>query len=318
MTLENGDQLGSSITTTASAPLPEWAQFMFKLGRLSGRQHIEQPQNTMWRIVTVPNRNFAAGLFALGYLQTIVPEILRTVDEIDVSKLETGQPITWRRTDNLIAYGTFIRFNSMESPQNIEHTSKSSAVNSKRTMDKVKEFNFSPYYGPPFTHPRTMCRNLEFFKGFFPTRHFDLLCNTVPKICLIGRPALWEDLRVHEFKNGGVSGCLDDLLRVSGDNEHAVEDVSHFLTRFISPDRDELEEVSVNCAIFDGSRAYPKTKNFVSARQNLVVLDRWESGALDSANAFAADYLHAGVSPKQKILALQIPETIEYSEWSTN
>lgn len=316
MTLDEGDQAELSITTTAGAPLPEWARFMLELGRLSGRQHIERPQNTTWKIVTVPSRNFAAGLFALGFLQATISEILQTIDEIDISKLESGHPITWRTQNNLIAYGTFIRYNPMESPPNIEYTTKSGTT--KRTMDKLKEFNFSPYYGSPFKHFRTMCRNLEFFRNFFPTRHFDLLCNSIPKICLIGRPFLWEDLRAHEFKVRGISGCLDDLLRVSGDNEHAIEDVSHFLTRFISPDRDQLAEVSVDCAIFDGSRAYPKVKNFVSARQNLVVLDRWESGALDSANAFAADYLHAGVSPKQKILALQIPETIEYSEWSTN
>jgi hypothetical protein len=317
MSAKNNCPLGANITALGGAPLPEWAQFMIDLGRYSGRQGIEQPQSTTWRLITVPHRNFAAGLFALGFLETMIPEILRKIDEIDITKLKEGQSITWRRTDNSIAYGTFIRFNSTESPRNIEHTSKATAVNTKRTLDKVKEFNFSPYFGAPFSHHRMMCRNLEFFTRFFPMRYFDLLCNTVPTICLIGRPALWEDLRSLEFAVGGISGCLDDLLRVSGDNEHAIEDVSHFLTRYVSPDRDVFEEVTINCAVFDGSRAYPKLKNFVSAKQNLVVLDRWESGAMDSANSFAADYAHAGALVKQKPSQLQVPETIEYAEWST-
>jgi hypothetical protein len=103
---------------------------------------------------------------------------------------------------------------------------------------------------------------------------------------------------------------------VGGDNENAAEDVSHYLTRFLSPGRDELEELSVDCAIFDGSRSYPKLKNFVSASENLVLLDRWESGALDSANAFAADCAHAGSSMTDSNLRIPIPSTIEYSEWS--
>ncbi len=317
MPSETDEDLGSSITAAAGAPLPDWAQFMLELGRISGRQFLDQPQNTTWRLITVPHRNFAAGLFALGYLETSVPEILRKIDGIDVAKLEEGQSITWRRTDNLMAYGTFIRFNQTESPQNIEHTSKSSAVNTKRTLNKVKEFNFSPYFGEPFTHPRTMCRNLKFFASFFPTRYFDLLCNTVPTICLIGRPALWEDLRSLEFAVGGIIGCLDDLLRVSGDNEHAIEDVSHFLTHYVSPDRDELEEVTINCAVFDGSRAYPKLKNYVLAKQNLIVLDRWESGAINAVNSFITDYAHAGALVKRKLSHLQIPESVEYAEWGT-
>ena len=317
MSLRNEYPFGSTITAVGGAPLPEWAQFMLDLGRYSGRQDTEQPQNTTWRIVTVPHRNFAAGLFALGFLETKIPEIIRKVHENDVTKLEKGQLITWRRVDDLIACGTFIRFNSSESTKDIEYIPKSGGVTSKRSLEKVKEFNFSPYYGAPFTHHRAMSCNLDFFKGVFPTHYLDLLCNTVPTICLIGRPALWDDLRAVEFAIGGVSGCLDDLLRVSGDNENAAEDVSHFLTRFVSPDRDELEECSVSCAVFDGSRAYPKLKNFVSARQNLVVLDRWESGAFDSANAFAAAYEHAGAAVTQKLMGIQIPKTVEYAEWST-
>lgn len=307
-----------NLTAVGGAPLPDWAQFMLDLGRVSGVAISEEPAKVTWRIVTVPNRNFAAGLFALGFLEASVERILRVIDSVDVTTLAEGQPITWRRPNDAIAYGEFIRFNPGSPPSTkptIEYQWPLKGGTWKREADRIREFNFSPYSGPRFLHDRAMSRNIEFFREFFAVRHTDLLCNTVPTICMVGRPALWDDLRAHEIAIGSVSGCLDDLLRVSGDNENAAEDVSHFLTRFISPDRDELEELSVDCAVYDGSRSYPKLKNFVSASQNLVVLDRWESGALDSANAFAADCAHAGKSMLGTSSGLQIPETIEYAEW---
>lgn len=308
----------SDLTARGGAPLPEWAQFMLDLGRVSGMTMSDRPTKVTWRIVTVPNRNFAAGLFALGFLEASLERIFEAIDSLDVMTLTPGQSITWKKTAGTIAFGTFICHEPAR-PGESEATVRyqpSSGPETRRTISGCKRWHLAPYYGSAFVHARAMSRNLDFFRAFFPSRHEALLCHTVPTLCLIGRPALWDDLRAHELAVGAVSGCLDDLLRVSGDNENAAEDVSHYLTRFISPDRDELEELSVDCAIFDGSRSYPKLKNFVSASQNLVLLDRWESGAPDSANAFVADCAHAGSSMTDSKLQIAIPSTIEYSEWS--
>lgn len=302
-----------NLTVVGGAPLPDWAQFMLDLGRTSGTAISETSPRETWRIVTVPNRNFAAGLFALGFLEANIDRILRVIDSVDVTTLAEGQPITWKKTAGVIAYGTFISYSPTEETVKYQ-PARGIAV--RRTLPGCKAWNLAPYYGPEFVQDRVMSRNLDFFHSYFPVRHEDLLCHTVPTVCLVGRPALWDDLRAHEIAIGNVSGCLDDLLRVSGDNENAAEDVSHFLTRFVSPDRDELEEFSLDCAIYDGSRSYPKLKNFISANQNLVVLDRWESGALDSANAFVADCAHAGKSMSANASGLQIPATVEYAEWS--
>jgi hypothetical protein len=160
-----------------------------------------------------------------------------------------------------------------------------------------------------------MSNNLEFFKAFYPTAHFDLLCNTAYILCLVGRPALWEDLRATEITIGGVSGSIDDVLRVGGDSENPAGDVSHYLTKFFSPDRDELEPFSARCCVFDGSHSYPKLKNFIAAPQNLILLDRWESGSVGSVNAYTADYQHAGVNTVESPKGLAVPSTLEYSEW---
>jgi len=292
---------------------------MLDLGRASGTAISDLSPKETWRIVTVPNRNFAAGLFALGFLEANIERILRVIDSVDVTKLAEGQPITWRRPNDSIAYGEFVRFHPGSPPKTkptIEYLWPLKGGVWKREIDRIREFNFSAYHGPKFLHDRSMSQNIEFFQEYFSARHTDLLCNTVPTVCLVGRPALWDDLRAHEIAIGDVSGCLDDLLRVSGDNENAAEDVSHFLTRFVAPGRDELEEFPVDCAVYDGARSYPKLKNFISASQNLVVLDRWESGALDSANAFVADCAHAGKSLSVTASGLQTPATVEYAEWS--
>jgi hypothetical protein len=291
---------------------------MLDLGRESGMAISDTSPKKTWRIVTVPHRNFAAGLFALGFLEASLERIFRTIDSLDVTRLAAGQSITWMNKKDTIEFGTFIRYEPVKpdgSEATIKYRSADGCV-THRIISMCKTWYLAPYYGSAFVHARAMSRNLDFFRAYFPFRHKALLCHTIPTLCLIGLPALWDDLRAHELAVGAVSGCLDDLLRVGGDNENAAEDVSHYLTRFLSPGRDELEELSVDCAIFDGSRSYPKLKNFVSASENLVLLDRWESGALDSANAFAADCAHAGSSMTDSNLRIPIPSTIEYSEWS--
>ena len=320
MSASTDGQAWQNLTVAGGAPLPEWAQFMLDLGRGSGAASSAMPNRVVWRIVTVPNRNFAAGLFALGFLEASLERIFQTIDSQDVTKLAPGQSITWMKTAGTIAFGTFIGYEParQDEPEDSIRYQPATGPETRRTISGCKRWHLAPYYGSAFVHARAMSRNLDFFRSYFPSGHEALLCHTVPTLCLIGRPALWDDLRAHELAVGDMTGCLDDLLRVSGDNENAAEDVSHYLTRFISPDRDALEELAVDCAIFDGSRSYPKLKNFVSASQNLVVLDRWESGALDSANAFAADCAHAGTSMTDGNLRIPIPSTIEYSEWSSS
>ena len=317
MSLNSAAQTWRNLSAFGGAPLPEWAQFMLELGRSAGRSVSSDPQLVTWRIITVPQRNFAAGLFALGFLEASIDRVLSTIDAIDLTKLDEGQKITWRKTSGTIAFGKYVGFSPAGdgSPEETIRYQQGGLI-VRRTLSGARKWNLAPYYGEDFVHDRAMSRNIDFFREYFPNRHEDLLCNTVHTLCVIGRPALWEDLRAQELAVNGIAGCLDDLLRVSGDNENATEDVSHYLTTFVSPDRDELNEVSVDCAVFDSSRAYPKLKNFVTAKQNLVVLDRWENSATDSANAFAADYSHAGADIKQSAAGLKVPETIEYVEWS--
>lgn len=306
------------VSAAGGVALPAWAQFMIKLGRHAGIEFVSHPRRVSWRIVTVPHRNFAAGLFALGFLEASIDEILKRIDSIDLSALSDDQPITWRRTDDTIAFGRYIGFEPKtdKDDEDMVRYRTASAQEVKRTMSGARKFNLAPYFGKEFKHSRAMSRNLDFFKTFFPHRWTDLLCNTVPMICMIGRPVLWDDLRAHELSIGGTTGCLDDLLRVSGDNEDASEDVSHYFSRFVTPNRSELEEVTATCAVFDGSWAYPKLKNFVTANQNLIVLDRWETGAQDAANAFVADYEHVGAAVSLSAGNLDVPATIEYRQWS--
>lgn len=318
MSTQKADSQWQQISAVGSVELPAWAQFMVKLGRHAGTEFASNPGRVTWRIITVPHRNFAAGLFALGFLESSIDGILKRIDSIDLSALSEDQPITWRRTDGTIAFGRFVGFepSTKNDQEDMIRYRTASAEDVKRTISGAKKFNLAPYYGKEFRHSRAMSRNLDFFRAYFPDRWMDLLCNTVPLICMVGRPALWDDLRAPELSVGGATGCLDDLLRVSGDNEDTSEDVSHYFSMFVTPNRSEFEEVATACAVFDGSWSYPKLKNFVTANQNLVVLDRWESGALDAANAFVADYEHVGAAVSPTISNFEIPSTIEYREWS--
>lgn len=304
------------IKSSNGMTLPAWATFMIELGRRAGTERLLAQNKQCWRIVVVPQRNMAAGLFALGFLEASVTDVLASISSIDITKLKPGDAITWRRTDNKVAFGKFLKCVSTPTGELIIEYQDARGARIQRPLDKTKEFNFSPYYGAPFTHDRAMSNNFDFFREFFPNDYTKLLCNSVPLICLIGRPALWGDLRSHEFVLGKVLGCLDDLLRVGGDSENDALDVSHSLTQFVSPDRDELEQKQYSCAIFDGARSFPKLKNFVQACQNLILLDSWESGAVNSVNSFASDCAHAGASMKQTISNLKIPDSIEYAEWS--
>ena len=302
--------------TALGAELPDWAQFMLDLGRHSGQEHIQSPQQQVWRLVTAPHRGMASAMFALGFMEATTQLLTSTIATIDLTQLEPGDVITWRRKDTEVACGIFTGYEiDSKTGELMVCYQNERAILTKRSLHFAKLWHTSPYHGPFFKFPRPMSNNLDFFKAFFPDAQFDLLCNTTYHLCLVGRPALWEDLRSHEISISGVSGCADDVLRVGGDNENSAGDVSHYLTKFFSPDRDELEPFAARCCVYDGSHSYPKLKNFITAPQNLIFLDRWESGSVGSVNAFMADYQHAGVNAVGSPKGLTVPSTLEYSEW---
>ena len=301
--------------TALGADLPEWAQFMLDLGRHSGMEYSQFPQHKVWRLVTVPHRGMASAMFALGFMEATTPLVISATTSIDLTNLRPGQAITWRRLDTEVACGTFDGYETNETGELMICYRNEKSTLTKRSLAKAKEWQMSPYYGPFFKFPRPMSNNVEFFKAFYPTSHFDLLCHTFYNLCLVGRPALWEDLRAAEITIGGASGSVDDVLRVGGDSENPAGDVSHYLTKFLSPDRDELEPFAAHCCVYDGSHSYPKFKNFIEAPQNLILLDRWESGSVGSVNAYMADYQHAGVSTVESPKGVIVPSTLEYSEW---
>ena len=317
--------------TALGAELPDWAQFMLDLGRYSGLEYSQFPGHKVWKLVTAPHRGMASAMFALGFLEATVELVVNDVLNTDLTKLKQGDRITWRHQNNQVECGIFEKYSDdsktgkrlhFQPLREARRGNKWLARNSKLRpytsiwgLRDAKAWQFSPYIGEDFSLPRPMSNNLDFFKAFFPDAQFDLLCNTTYHLCLVGRPALWEDLRAAEITIGEVSGSVDDVLRVGGDSENPAGDVSHYLTKFFSPDRDELEPFAARCCVFDGSHSYPKLKNFIDAPQNLILLDRWESSSVGSVNAFMADYQHAGVNAVGSPKGLTVPSTLEYSEW---
>lgn len=312
--------------------LPDWAQFMLDLGRHSGLEYSQFPGHKVWKLVTAPHRGMASAMFALGFMEATVGLVVNDVLNTDLTKLKQGDRITWRHKNNQVECGIFEKYsNDAKTDEPILHyqplrearrgnkgfvgNSKSNPYTSSRRLRDAKAWQLSPYDGEDFSLPRPMSNNIEFFKSFYPTSHFELLCNTDYSICMVGRPALWEDLCSHEISISGVSGCVDDLLRVGGDSENPAGDVSHYLTKFFSPDRDVLEPFNARCCVYDGSNSYPKLKNFIHAQQNLILLDRWETGSVSSVNAFVADYQYAGVNILNSPKSLNVPPSLEYAEW---
>jgi hypothetical protein len=298
-------------------PLPEWAQFFLDLGRLSALE--SETGVIKWRLVTVPHRNFAASLFAVGYLEAKIPAVLASIDEFDITDLVSGDQITWKRTDGELVFGHFLQVN--EPNEKRGHTFSHSRMMAKgleppqqRVISKAREFRFAQYFGDPFVNPRQMSRNRLFFQSFAGELHEDLLCNSLSVVCLAGRPELRNDLTSNEFKIGKHEGSLDDLLRVRGIND--ANEVAHFLTDYISPAADISEVRASMCAVFDGHHEYPKLKSYISAEDNLVVLDRWETSSTSSVNAFDLERATKGQRAKYRPTGLTLPPGIEYMEWS--
>jgi hypothetical protein len=184
----------------------------------------------------------------------------------------------------------------------------------KRVISKAREFRFAQYFGEPFVNPRQMSRNRLFFQSFAGEQFEELLCNSLSVVCLAGRPELRNDLTSNEFKIGKHEGSLDDLLRVRGVND--ANEVAHFLTDYISPAADISEVRASMCAVFDGHHEYPKLKSYISAEDNLVVLDRWEKSSTSSVNAFDLERATKGQRAKYRPTGLTLPPGIEYMEWS--
>jgi len=306
-----------NMTVAGGAPLPDWAQFMLDLGRHSGLEYLQFPGHKVWKLVTAPHRGMASAMFALGFMEATVGLVVNDVLNTDLTKLKQGDRITWRHQNNQVECGIFKRYSAdsktgepilhyqplreaLRGDKGFAGNSKRKPYTSSRRLKDAQAWQLSPYDGEDFSLPRPMSNNIEFFKSFYPTSHFELLCNTKYSICMVGRPALWEDLRSHE-------------ISISGENP--AGDVSHYLTKYFSADRDVLELFNARCCVYDGSNSYPKLKNFIHAQQNLILLDRWETGSVSSVNAFVADYQHAGVNIVNSPKSLNMPSTLEYAEW---
>jgi hypothetical protein len=299
------------------SPLPEWAQFILELGRISSLQ--STPGVKKWRLVTVPHRNMVSALYALGYLEASLPKILAAIDEFDITDLKAGSAITWKTTKNELVFGYFHQVNPPHPSDGNTFSysrlrSKGAQQPAKRDFARAREFRFAPYYGEPFVNPRQMSSNLAFFKQFAGEKYEDLLCNSFGVVCFAGRPQLRHDLTSPEFEIGETSGAIDDLLRVRGLSD--FNEVAHYLTDYLSPDSDQAEVTSSMCAIFDGHLSYPKMRHYIEAEDNLVVLDRWERGSLDSFNAFDVDRATSGQRAIYAPDGMSVPAGIEYMEWS--
>ena len=302
---------------SSNKALPEWAQFFLDLGRITALE--SEPGVKKWRLVTIPHRGLAAALFAVGYLEAKIPTVLTSIDEIDITDLQTGDPITWKKNELELAFGYFREVNKSKS--NLGQTFSHSILlangveeSRQRVITKAREFRFAQYFGEPFVNPRQMSRNRPFFQSFGGEQFEELLCNSLSVVCLVGRPELRNDLTSNEFRIGNREGSLDDLLRVRGVND--TNEVAHFLTNYVSPASDISEVSTSMCAVFDGHHEYPKLKNYISAEDNLVVLDRWENNSIISANAFDLERATKGQRAKHQPKGIKLPAGIEYMEWS--
>ena len=313
----------STVLTLDGHPLPEWAQFFLDLGRISALD--SKPGLKTWRLVSVPHRNMVSALFSIGYLEASIPSVLASIDEFDIADLSFDDQITWKvtRDGSELAFGYFKHIDDKsvwlksDMGPTFTHSRLSSGGSqqpTRRTLAMVKQFQFSEYFGNPFVNPRQMSRNKLFFSSFAGTRHEDLLCNSTKVVCLAGRPNLRDDLTSQEFKIGKTSGSADDLLRVRGVDD--VNEVAHYLTDYISPDWEVTEVSTAMCAVFDGQLSYPKLKNYIDAVDNLLVLDRWDSGSVNSFNSFDVERATKGQPAKFRPDHLRLPIGIEYMEWS--
>lgn len=305
------------IKTLDDSLLPEWAQFFLDLGRLSALE--SEPGRKTWRLVTVPNRNMVSALFSLGYLEASIPKVLATIEEFDIADLEEGDQITWKINDLELVFGFFKKVNEPhpERGTTFSHSRQRAGGgldSRQRDITRAREFQFAQFYGDPFVNPRQMSRNRPFFESFVGQQFEDLLCNSISVVCMAGRPALRDDLTSPEFKISKSSGALDDLLRVWGVND--VNEVAHYLTDYASPDWDTFDIETPMCAVFDGHLSYPRLKHYIEAEDNLVVLDRWDKGSVDSFNSFDVERASRGQIPRYKPDGLKIPAGVEYIEWS--
>lgn len=297
--------------------LPEWAQAILDLGRLHGLE--ESGNQVRWHLLAVPHRNLAAALYGLGFLEATISELIALNEEFDITELQRGHQITWHRNGKA-HHGTFLGFPSTGRPISgfgptfDYQPSRGGASIVRHEVAKANDWNFRPYFGDPFVHPRNLSRNYEFFETFFGSRATQLMGSSFPHLTFIGRPALRADLLSEEFLVGGLVGCLDDLIRVDGINN--ANEVAHFLARYVSPDTALPTPFETRCAIFDGYRAYPSLKNYVVAPHNAIFLDRKDLGSVDSVSAFESAASNSGTEVHVGHSPIELPGAIEHIMWS--
>lgn len=305
------------LLTSTGDPLPEWAQFFLDLGRISAIE--SSPSRKTWRLVTVPQRNMVASLFATGFLEASIPSVLAHIDEFDICDVEEDAQITWKLNNEELVFGYFKQVDPPDPVHGLTFSHSRLKAGGlmdsrRRNIAKAREFQFAEFFGEPFVHPRPMTRNRPFFENFAGPRSEDLLCNSQGVICLAGRPKLREDLISPEFKIGKRRGSLDDLLRVRGVDD--VGEVAHYLTDYMSPDWDVSEETTPQCAIFDGQLTFPKLKHYITSDNNFIVLDRWEDASVASFSAFDVERATKGCKARFKPTGLKVPAGVEYIEWT--
>ncbi len=282
-------QLGYKTDSRLVAGLPEWAQYLVRLGR-----HLvdhEVPGRRLVVGVTLPARAFAAAFAALGVADAAYqdPEKRDPRENFDrIAALPAGTPIRFRRGRYLYC-GWLL---GTEMVNGAEHLTYQDGAKCYLPWDRCGLVEpLDP--AEQFVRRRQLAANADFVEaalGVDPLAHASCTCLD----CLVVgvKDALRSDLVDEQFivrTKGGpeIVGVLNDLLRCDAfelnGNDH---DRTTVISGFVDELSARLQTERPPAVVFDGPHGYLRLRSYWRKSPWLVLLDRTSPSSAAAGDAF--------------------------------
>jgi hypothetical protein len=262
-------------------PLPAWASWLLLLGRWAGC--INEPGNTFWIIVSVPDRRYASSLLAHGAVTARVGSRELPPVAARFGHAVPNDGLTWIDSNGHSRFG---RFRGLEKDRIVYEPRVHGGwgVRTEKLLTHAQTF-WPAGELEAFVGARPVSENPEFAGAATGVPGSSFLAASRIEVTIAGlRTEIDRDLTEQRLLASEAWGTLRDTVRP----RHLCQAGEHWRSLVVPSSADpaslDAHEADVP-TVFDGPQAYLRLRDQLIGSVNIVVIDRWHPRSGDAASA---------------------------------